>query len=234
VLARDEVRADRGRFAVMRGPIVFCAEGADNGGKVLDKKFPGVVQFSEQRRPDLFGSIVTLKMTQSDQPDALTLIPYCMWENRGPNEMAAWFRKEVVPEPWAASFCHDADSVEACFDGRLPKNSNDHAIPRMTWWDHKGTAEWVERTFEKPTTLSSSEVYWFDDTGRGACRVPKSWRLLYKDGNDWKSVDAAGSYGVAKDKFNAVTFKPVTTTGLRLEVQLQPKVSGGILEWRMK
>jgi hypothetical protein len=44
----------------------------------------------------------------------------------------------------------------------------------------------------------------------------------------------AGSYGVAKDKFNAVTFKPVTTTGLRLEVQLQPKVSGGILEWRMK
>jgi DUF1680 family protein len=234
VLALDEVKADRNRFAVMRGPIVFCAEGADNGGKVLDKKFPGAVQFAVKRQPDLFGGVVTLRMTQSDQLDALTLIPYCMWENRGPNEMAAWFRTVITPEPWAASFCHDADSVEACFDGQLPKNSNDHKIPRMTWWDHKGTAEWVERTFEKPTQFSSSDVYWFDDTGKGACRVPQSWKLLYKSGNDWKPVEPAGDYGVAKDKFNAVTFKPVTTTALRLEVQLQPKVSGGILEWRMK
>ena len=234
VLALDEVKADRNRFAVMRGPIVFCAEGADNDGKVLDKKFPGAVQFAVNRRPDLFGGVVTLRMTQSDQPDALTLIPYCMWENRGPNEMEAWFRTVVAPEPWAVSFCHAADSVGACFDGQLPKKSNDHAIPRMTWWDHKGTAEWVERTFEKPTQFSSSEVYWFDDTGKGGCRVPQSWKLLYKSGNDWKPVEPTGDYGVAKDKFNAVTFKPVTTTALRLEVQLQPKVSGGILEWRMK
>ncbi len=233
VLALDEVKADRNRFAVMRGPLVFCAEGADNDGKVLDKKFPGAVQFSEQRRPDLFGGIVTLRMTQSGQPDALTLIPYCMWENRGPNEMEAWFRTVITPEPWAASFCHDGDSIEACFDGQLPKKSNDQKIPRMTWWDHKGTAEWVERTFEKPTQFSSSDGYWFDDTGKGACRVPQSWKLLYKSGNDWKPVEPTGDYGVAVDKFNAITFQPITTTALRLEVQLQPKFSGGILEWRI-
>ncbi len=235
VLARDEVKADRSRFAVMRGPIVYCAEGADNGGKVLNWIFPGKISFAEELRPDLFGGVMTLKMTSDAQDNAaLTLIPYCLWENRGPSEMAVWFRSEMILEPWAASFCHDADSVEACFDGQLPKNSGDHKIPRMTWWDHKGTAEWVERTFEKPTTLFSSEVYWFDDTGRGACRVPQSWKLLYKDGNDWKAVKTTASYGVAKDQFNAITFKPVTTTALRLEVQLQPQVSGGILEWRMK
>ena len=232
VLARDEVKADRHRFAVMRGPLVYCAEGADNDGKVLDKKFPGAVQFAVQRRPDLFGGVVTLRMTQSDPPGALTLIPYCLWENRGPNEMEAWFRTEVTAEPWAASYCFPNDSVEACFDGQLPKSSHDHAIPRLTWWDHKGTAEWVERIFDKPTQFSSAEVYWFDDTGRGGCRVPQGWKLLYKDGAQWKPVDTPNSYGVALDKFNAVTFKPVTTTALRLEVQLQPKFSGGILEWR--
>jgi len=104
----------------------------------------------------------------------------------------------------------------------------------MTWWDHKGTVEWVERYFDKPTKFSAAEVYWFDDTDHGGCRVPQSWKLLYKSGDDWKPVETSGDYGVAKDKFNKVTFKPVTTTGLRLEVQLQPEFSGGILEWKMR
>ena len=101
----------------------------------------------------------------------------------------------------------------------------------MTWWDHKGTAEWVERYFYKPTKLSASEVYWFDDTGKGGCRVPKSWRLLYKDGEQWKSVAGTTDFGIKRDQFNRVTFTPVSTTALRLEVQLQPKYSGGILKW---
>jgi hypothetical protein len=44
---------------------------------------------------------------------------------------------------------------------------------------------------------------------------------------------AATGFGVQRDQFNRVTFTPVTTTALRLEVQLQPKFSVGILEWRM-
>ena len=39
---------------------------------------------------------------------------------------------------------------------------------------------------------------------------------------------------MAKDKFNQATFDPVETTALRLEVQLLPDVSGGILEWQVK
>ena len=41
VVAHPEVVADRDRFALERGPLVYCAEGADNDGKVLDKIFPG-------------------------------------------------------------------------------------------------------------------------------------------------------------------------------------------------
>jgi hypothetical protein len=55
--------------------------------------------------------------------------------------------------------------------------------------------------------------------------------LLYKDGDQWKEVSNAGSYGTEKDKFNKVEFEPVLTTSLRLEAWLQPDFSAGILEW---
>ena len=96
------------------------------------------------------------------------------------------------------------------------------------------TTEWVERTLDKPTQVSSAEVYWFDDTPTGGCRVPQSWRLLYQDGDNWKPVEAADGYAAKLDQFNSVAFKPVATGALRLEVRLQPGFSGGILEWRLK
>ena len=76
------------------------------------------------------------------------------------------------------------------------------------------------------------EVYWFDDTGTGSCRVPKSWRLLFKEGNSWKPVPTPSGYGTSKDTVNGVSFEPVVTSALRLEAELQPGFSGGILEWR--
>ena len=88
--------------------------------------------------------------------------------------------------------------------------------------------------FAKPASVSEAQVYWFDDTGRGGVRVPKSWRLLYKDGNDWKPVETSGEYGVARDAYNTVRFKPVTTTALRLELVMQPNVSAGVQEWKVK
>jgi len=72
-------------------------------------------------------------------------------------------------------------------------------------------------TFAKPATVSETEVYWFDDTGRGEVRVPKSWRILYKDGEAWKPVETAGPHGVARDAYNRVAFQRVTTSALRLE-----------------
>jgi hypothetical protein len=65
-------------------------------------------------------------------------------------------------------------------------------------------------------------------------RVPQSWRLLYRDGNDWKPVSALGAYGTAKDRYNEVRFAPVTTSALRLEVTMQPRVSAGVQEWSVK
>lgn len=230
VAAQATVKANRGRFAVERGPLVYCAEGADNEGKVLEKVPGPQVRFQTQERPDLFGGVVTVKVVPEGAGDALQLIPYYAWCHRGPNEMSVWL--PTKPEERLASHCWGRDSVDACFDGQEPKNSADHDIPRFTWWDHRGSTEWVERRFEQPTQVSSVQVYWFDDTGRGQCRVPQSWRLLYKDGKEWKPVAATAAYGTQVDKYNRVSFTPVTTTALRVEVKLQPDASGGILEWK--
>jgi hypothetical protein len=137
----------------------------------------------------------------------------------------------------SASHCFAGDSVEALIDGKEPKDSNDHSIPRFTWWDHKGAAEWVQRDFPTPRKVSEVAVYWFDDRpANGGCRVPASWELLYKAGDEWKPVKPAsgGGFGVERNRYNEVTFEPVETTALRMRVKLQDNFSAGILEWKVK
>jgi hypothetical protein len=82
--------------------------------------------------------------------------------------------------------------------------------------------------------VGDTQIYWFDDTGHGGVRVPASWKLFYRDGEQWKPVDATSAYGVARNQYNVLTFRPVTTTALRLELQAQPNVSIGIQEWKLK
>jgi hypothetical protein len=135
--------------------------------------------------------------------------------------------------PVSASHCNPSDTVEAMIDGIEPKNSHDHTLPRFTWWDHRGSTEWVEYDFEQPRQLSTVEVYWFDDTGAGNCRVPQSWKLLHKQGEIWIPVQASSPFTTRLDAYNRVNFPPLTTTALRIEVKLQPGFSGGILEWKL-
>ncbi len=132
----------------------------------------------------------------------------------------------------SCSHAHSGDAPSAMNDGILPESSIDHEIPRFTWWAHRGTEEWVQYEWDKPVKLSHAEVYWFDDTGRGQCRVPASWKLLYRQNGEWKPVDAE-QYPVKEDQFCKVDFEPVRTTAVRLRVKLQDNFSGGILEWRV-
>jgi len=260
VAAHSEVKANAGRLAVMRGPIVYCFEDCDNSCAVDQAAIQGQTDFKTSFEPDLLGGVVTLttlgKVKEiveteddtfrfSEKRVDLTAIPYYAWDNRAPGNMVVWMPTDLsevsqlkdatvaVAASVSASHCGSSDTVAAVNDTMIPESSNDHTVPRMTWWSHLGTEEWMTYSFNKSKTMSKAQVYWFDDSGAGSCRVPQSWRLLYHDGTQWQPVEAETGYGVEKDQFNTVVFKPVKTRELRIEVQLQEKYSGGILEWRL-
>lgn len=176
-----------------------------------------------------------------------TAIPYFANANRQPGEMEVWIAEitqQADPLPSltiatrakaSASHCWKNDTLAALNDQIDPSASDDTKIPRFTWWDHRGTKEWVQYDLDRPTKVSAVEVYWWDERRINAhCRVPQSWRLLCRAGGEWKPVTGAAAFGVEMDRFNRVTIDPVETTALRLEVQLQPDWSGGILEWRVE
>jgi hypothetical protein len=257
VLANEQIEYDRGRVAVERGPLVYCIEGADHDGTVREMWMADNVELAPEHKGDLLGGVTVLKGEASavyrneegivrSRPKPITMIPYYVWCHRGANEMAVWIPRSanlavVPPLPTiagtsrvSASHSWRADHVDALNDQIDPKHSNDHDIPRFTWWDHRGTAEWVQYDLASPTRVSKVEVYWFDDTGRGQCRVPQSWKLLYRDGSQWKPVETSAEFSTAKDRFVEVEFAPVETDALRIEVQLRPEFSGGILEWRVE
>jgi hypothetical protein len=64
--------------------------------------------------------------------------------------------------------------------------------------------------------------------------VPQSWKLLYKDGSQWRQVIDGNGYATEKDMFNRTAFQSVTTTAVRMEIQMQDNWSGGILELRFE
>ncbi|MGH9752502.1 MAG: hypothetical protein ACREA2_06925 [Blastocatellia bacterium] len=140
-----------------------------------------------------------------------TTIPYYAWANRGRGEMIVWIPNNEAsarPRPFPTIATTSKVTVSGPERPRLnPRRINDGEEPVSSsdsssyfdWWPKKGSTEWVEYAFEKPATVSEVEIYWFDDTGRGEVRVPQAWRVLYKDGNEWKPVESASPYGVEKD-----------------------------------
>jgi DUF1680 family protein len=248
---------DESKVALERGPIVYCLEGLDNGGELEHLMLPDDAPLKADYRPHLLNGVCVihgrasaLRRNQAasvhETQQEFLAIPYYAWAHRGPGKMAVWIARQrsavrPLPAPTiaskskvAASHTSDHDTTAAMNDQLEPKNSIDHEIPRFTWWDHKGGTEWVQYDFEKMTKVSSVEVYWFDDSGRGECRVPESWRLLYKHKGQFKPVNNAGMFGVEKDRFNKITFDTVKADALRIEVKLQKNFSGGILEWKVK
>ena len=135
-----------------------------------------------------------------------------------------------------ASHCYGNDSLDALLDGKEPKSSGDHSVPRHTFWDHRGTREWVQMEFDEPREVQLARVYWFDDTGRGACRAPESWSLSYRDGEVWTPVEIAGNtkFSTKLDTYNRVRFEKIATDALRLDVELKEGWSGGVLEWKIE
>jgi len=256
VVANRQVAADRGRVALERGPIVYTAEWVDNpNGKVRNLMLPDAAKLTAEYRPTLLkgvevitGKAVALAYDAQGSvrkvEQDFTAIPYYAWANRGRGQIEVWLpdvegMAKPLPYPTAASTAKVTysgkvqHSPDAIGDGEVPASSRD-ATSYFDWWPSKGTTQWVQYTFAKPEKVSESELYWFDDTGRGEVRVPATWRILYLDGSEWKPVKTEQMYKVDRDRFNSVEFSPVTTTALRVELTMQPGWSAGVQKWKVK
>lgn len=256
VKANAKVEADRGRISVERGPIVYCAEWPDNDFDVLNVLMNREPKFEVVSKPELLCGINQIK-TQAQtleydevgrlvtKDQTLTLIPYYAWAHRGQGNMAVWLPQEVYATRPAAiptlaskskiDASHKVTSLSAITDGLLPKDENDRTVPYYHWWPKEGTTEWISYEFPEAMTVSTSTVYWYDDGPWGGCRVPKSWKLYYKDNSgNWVEVQNPDQYTTKKGNPNTVYFDPVKTTAIKMEVVLQEKVASGVFEWEVK
>lgn len=256
VKAHAKVEADRGRVAVERGPLVYCAEWPDNDFDITSVLVNRRPQFETVEKPDMFCGLTEIKtgaqvlgydsegrLTASDVE--LTLIPYYAWAHRGSGNMMVWLPQEVsatspsMPATLASESrvdaSHKTTALSAINDRLGPADENDRSMAYYHWWPKKNSTEWITYEFPKPSKVSSSTIYWFDDEPWGGCRVPQSWKLYYKDEQGgWTPVSAAGTYGTKKGVPNTVEFTPVQTTAMKLEVVLPKDNSAGVFEWEVE
>lgn len=94
VVAHEMVKDDAGKIALQRGPLVYCLEGADNRGEVLDRPISDDMEFDVEFSADLLGGINVLKSRDQERKEILVAIPYYAWSNRGGGEMAVWLPRK--------------------------------------------------------------------------------------------------------------------------------------------
>lgn len=255
VAGNPKVAATRGLVALERGPVVYAFEGLDNDGAVFDAVLPATATVTPEYRANLLGGVTVLKVEGAERafrkdsgevatkPASLLAVPYANWANRGLSPMTVWVARDaaharLAPRPTLASqakittsFHREGMDPTRLNDQLVPQNATDGFTPNFDFWPHKGTAEWVAYEFAKPASVRAVRVAWFDDTGSGECRLPVSWRVLYRasDGQ-WQPVTGASDYLIRKGEPVKVTFAPVTTQALRLEVQLPKDLSAGLYE----
>lgn len=109
--AHPSVRANCGRVALQRGPVVYCLEEIDNGSDLNDIRLPRNSKLTARFDPRLLGGTVVVAASAMRRdlsgwnghlyragasglkPVTLKVIPYFLWNNRGVGEMLVWIRE---------------------------------------------------------------------------------------------------------------------------------------------
>jgi uncharacterized protein len=109
--ANPQVRADAGRIAIQRGPLVYCLEEVDNGSNLSALSIASDTDFTAVYEENLPGGMMTIRaegfrttdgdwnnvlyrpLKKQEQPVTLKAVPYFLWGNREPGEMQVWIRR---------------------------------------------------------------------------------------------------------------------------------------------
>lgn len=115
IRAHPRIRADIGKIAVQRGPVVYCLEEIDNGANLPALSVRADAKFELHRDEAVLGGIPTLacdakRLTETGWDEYETycdrhapvkedvravFVPYYAWNNRGTGEMLVWVREEA-------------------------------------------------------------------------------------------------------------------------------------------
>ena len=117
VFADSRVAEDANRIAVMRGPVVYCAEEKDNGKNLKSIIVKRPFEISENISSEFGADAVVLDLKAyrllpsgsefmesslymnfedaAEEEKVLRLIPYSLWANRGEGEMSVYFNYSV-------------------------------------------------------------------------------------------------------------------------------------------
>lgn len=257
VTADERIKDTNGKVAVQRGPVIYCAEWPDNNiGNVLNLVLKKDSGFTTQFSKDLLGGTQVIKARGCQtvrtveggirmlDEETLTLIPYALWNNRGPGQMMVWLpvKPEVskpLPAPSIAfksrvKASRMTGDLQAVNDQLEPQRSNDKSIPYYHWWPEKNKWVYIQYDFPVNQVISGTRVYWYDDTPEGGCRVPDEWEILYLSGNMWKPVKPWNPYRITKNNWDTLKFQPVRASAVKLKVKLNKNYSAGLYEWVVK
>ncbi len=106
VYSNPLVDRDAGKCAILAGPIVYCAEGVDNGNHLRMYRIPETLDYCFEENAVLGTTVLTVKaekLVPSDilysfkrkyVPEELKLIPYFAFANRGESDMTVWFNSK--------------------------------------------------------------------------------------------------------------------------------------------
>jgi uncharacterized protein len=94
VYAHEDVKANRGKVALMRGPVVYCLEAADHPDTdVPNLRLPRKAELHPEHRLELMGGVTVLQgitLADGGLRVTLTAIPYYAWANRERGAMTVW------------------------------------------------------------------------------------------------------------------------------------------------
>jgi DUF1680 family protein len=105
VKANRKTHVNAGKVAVMRGPVVYCIEGVDNGEDIHSISLGDVKNFALAQKefivPSIEGEGFIEKETQDlyfvddgeKEEKHIKLIPYFAYANRGETDMLVWINK---------------------------------------------------------------------------------------------------------------------------------------------
>ena len=253
------VKANRDRVALTRGPFVLCAEGVDNGGateRFFFKQLPEVAKALLKTTTIQGGSFIqatteasTLTAQDGARRQPLVLTPYYAWNNRGAGSMTVWFpRKQsmAVFDPLAlpkesvfakiiATHTSALDTVNAIGDGKSPRWSSGNKVPRWTSRGQEGKPQTVTGTFHGPKRIRSIGVFWMDHY-QHPVKFPKEWKIETLRDGKWKPFElyTTDRYDTRANQFNVVhPAAPLTCEAIRIHMKPREGMAMGILEMKV-